>query len=90
VQFGEEQRKAAQDKLRSAKTDADRNKIYADYQKAIDDKRKELVQPLVDQTRAAIESVAKKRGLLLVIDRSNLIYGGTDVTSDVVAALKKG
>jgi len=90
VQFGEEQRKAAQDKLRSAKTDADRNKIYADYQKAIDDKRKELVQPLVDQTRSAIESVAKKRGLLLVIDRSNLIYGGTDVTSDVVAALKKG
>jgi outer membrane protein len=90
VQFGEDQRKAAQDKLRSAKTDADRNKIYADYQKSIDDKRKELVQPLVDQTRSAIESVAKKRGLLLVIDRSNLIYGGTDVTSDVVAALKKG
>ena len=90
VQFGDDQRKAAQAKLKSAKTDADRNKVYADYQKSIDDKRKQIVQPLVDQTRAAIESVAKKRGLLLVIDRSNLIYGGTDVTSDVVAALKKG
>lgn len=90
VQFGEDQRKAAQAKLKNAKTDADRNKIYADYQKAMDDKRKEVVQPLVDQTRSAIEGVAKKKGLLLVIDRSNLIYGGTDVTSDVVAALKKG
>lgn len=90
VSFGEAQRKAAQDKLRSAKTDADRNKIYADYQKAIDDKRTQIVTPLVDQTRAAIASVAQKRGLLLVIDRSDLIFGGTDVTADVVAALKKG
>ena len=90
VDFGEQQRKAAQDKLRNAKTDADRNKIYADYQKAIDDKRNEIVTPLVDQTRAAIASVAKQKGLLLVIDRSNLIFGGTDVTSDVIAALKKG
>ncbi|MGH7662266.1 MAG: OmpH family outer membrane protein [Vulcanimicrobiaceae bacterium] len=90
VQFGEDQRKSAQARLKGAKTDADRNKIYADYQKALDDKRKEIVQPLVDQTRTAIEGVAKKRGLLLVIDRSNLIYGGTDVTTDVVAALKKG
>lgn len=90
VDFGEQQRKAAQDKLRGAKTDADRNKIYADYQKAIDDKRNQIVTPLVDQTRSAIASVAKQKGLLLVIDRSNLIFGGTDVTSDVVAALKKG
>ena len=90
VDFGEQQRKAAQDKLRTAKTDADRNKIYADYQKAIDDKRNQIVTPLVDQTRSAIASVAKQKGLLLVIDRSNLIFGGTDVTSDVVAALKKG
>jgi len=89
VQFSEAQRKIAQDKLRSAKTAADRNKIYADYQKAIDDKRNQIVKPLVDQTRDAIASVAKKRGLVLVIDRSNLIFGGTDVTADVVAALKK-
>jgi outer membrane protein len=90
VDFGEAQRKAAQDKLKGAKSDADRNKIYADYQKAIDDKRNQIVTPLVDETRSAIASVAKKRGLVLVIDRSNLIFGGTDVTADVVSALKKG
>ncbi|MBV8074312.1 MAG: OmpH family outer membrane protein [Candidatus Eremiobacteraeota bacterium] len=89
VKFGEEQRKSAQDRLKSAKSNDDRNKIYADYQKAVDDKRDQIVKPLVDQTRAAIETVAKKKGLILVIDRQNLIFGGTDVTSDVVALLKK-
>jgi len=90
VKFGEDQRRSVADKLKGAKTDADRNKIYADYQKSIDDKRQQIVTPLVDQTRSAIEQVAKKKGLLLVIDRGNLIFGGTDVTPDVLAILKKG
>jgi len=89
VKFGEDERNSVQQKLKGAKTDADRNKIYTDYQKAIDDQRAKVVTPLVDQTRAAIAQVAKQKGLLLVIDRSNLIFGGTDVTSDVVAILKK-
>ena len=89
VKFGQDQRKTAQDKLRGAKTDADRNKIYTDYQKALDSEREQVVTPLVNKTRAAIEDVAKKKGLLLVIDRSSLIFGGTDVTPDVVAVLKK-
>ncbi|MGH7716507.1 MAG: OmpH family outer membrane protein, partial [Vulcanimicrobiaceae bacterium] len=89
VKFGEDQRRSVQDKLKGAKTDADRNKIMADYQKTIDDQRAKIVTPLVDQTRAAIEEVAKKKGLVLVIDRGNLIFGGTDVTPDVLAALKK-
>lgn len=89
VKFGEDQRRSVQDKLKAAKTDADRNKIMSDYQKTIDDQRAKIVTPLVDQTRAAIEGVAKKKGLVLVIDRSNLIFGGTDVTPDVLAALKK-
>ncbi|MBV8151593.1 MAG: OmpH family outer membrane protein [Candidatus Eremiobacteraeota bacterium] len=89
AKFADDQRKSAQDKLKGAKTDADRQKIYADYQKSIDAQRDKLVTPLVDKTRAAIASVARKRNLILVIDRSNLIFGGTDVTSDVVALLKK-
>ena len=90
IKFGEDERRSVQDKLKGAKTEADRNKIYADYQKAIDDRRQAIVTPLVNQTRTAIEQVAKKKGLLLVIDRSNLIFGGTDVTADVLAILKKG
>jgi outer membrane protein len=83
-----DQQTLAQAKLKSAKTDADRQAILKDYQAALADKQKAEITPLVDQTRSVIASVAKKRGLLLVIDRSNLIYGGTDITSDVTSALK--
>ncbi len=47
-----------------------------------------MLQPLVDQTDKAISSVAKSKGLLLVINGENRVYGGTDVTADVVKALQ--
>ncbi len=86
--FQADQQSQAQTKLKGAKTDADRQQVLKDYQASLADKQKQEIQPLVDQTRSTIADVAKKRGLLLVIDRSNLIYGGTDITSDVTSALK--
>jgi outer membrane protein len=82
------QMQLAQQKLKAAKTDADRQAVLKDYQAALADKQKQEIEPLVDKTRDAIADVAKKKGLLLVIDRSNLIYGGTDITSDVTSELK--
>jgi len=75
-------------KMKAAKTDAERQQILKDAQAALEGKKKDLIDPLVDQTRNAIASVAKSKGLLLVIDRSNLIYGGTDITTDVTSQLK--
>ena len=89
LKFQNDQQGQAQQKLRAAKTDADRQQVLKDLRKTIGDKQQQLISPLVDQTRDVIASVAKKRGLLLVIDRGNLIYGGTDITSDVTAALNK-
>jgi outer membrane protein len=85
--------KAAQDqataaKLKSAKTQADRDAILKDYQKTLTDRQNQSLKPLADQTRTAMADVAKKRGLTLVVDRANIIYGGTDITSDVTAAVK--
>ena len=83
-----QQQTQAQGKMKGAKNDADRQSILKDYQAAIADKNKQEIQPLVDRTRDVIGDVAKKKGLLLVIDRSNLIYGGTDITKDVTSALQ--
>ncbi len=88
VKFSNDVQAKAQQQLRSAKNDDDRRKIFADARKQIADKQAQVIQPLVDQTRAAIAGVAKKHGLILVIDRSNLIFGGLDITSDVTSALK--
>lgn len=88
VKFENDQESAVQQKLRGVRAAGDREQILKDMRKAITDKQKELITPLVDQTRDVIAGIAKKRGLLLVIDRADLIYGGTDITSDVAAALK--
>lgn len=86
--FQAAQQQAAQAKIKGAKTDADRQAVLKDYQAALADKNKQEIAPLVDKTRDVIADVAKRKRLLLVIDRSNLIYGGTDITSDVTSALK--
>ncbi len=88
LKFRNDQGRAAQEKLRGAKTDADRQAVLKSFQQAMADKQKVVIDPLVEQTRNAIAEIARKRGLILVIDKSNLVYGGTDITSDVTSALK--
>jgi outer membrane protein len=75
-------------KFKTAKTQADRDAIMKDYQKALNDKQTSTLKPMVDKTEAAMASVAQKRGLILVVDRGNVIYGGTDITADVTSAMK--
>ena len=65
-----------------------RQKIAASFQQQMQDERNKVLQPLIDQTDKAISSVARKRGLLLVINAESRVFGGTDVTDDVVKALQ--
>ena len=86
--FKQDQDKIAGDKLKGAKTDADRDAILKDYRKALDDKQNQTLKPMVDSTRNAISDVAKAKGLILVVDKGNIVYGGTDITKDVTDKLK--
>jgi outer membrane protein len=88
AKFRADQQQQTQAKLKAAKSDTERQQIIQAYQKTLADKQHQEIDPLVDQTRNVIAQVAKKRGLVLVIDKTNLIYGGTDITSDVTSALK--
>ena len=88
LKFKSDQDKTAGTKLKGAKTDADRDAILKDYRKTLDDKQNVTLKPMIDATRNAIGDVAKTKGLILVIDRGNIVYGGTDITSDVTAKLK--
>lgn len=88
VQFQNQLRSQLSQQVNS-KTPADqRQKILSQYQSQMTDERNKVLQPLVDQTDKAISSVAKGKGLLLVVNSENRVYGGTDVTADVVKALQ--
>jgi outer membrane protein len=86
--FKATQDQAAAAKFKAAKTQADRDAVMKDYQKTLTDKQNSTLKPLVDKTKDAMASVAQSKGLVLVIDRSNIIYGGTDITADVTSKLK--
>ncbi|HVS45927.1 MAG TPA: OmpH family outer membrane protein [Verrucomicrobiae bacterium] len=83
------QRDAYRGKYAQAKTDADRKAVADAYNKTVSDKQDALLKPLVDQTKSVTADAAKKKNLLLVIDRADVIYGGTDITKDVQDALSK-
>jgi len=89
TKFTATERDSLRSKYQAAKTDADRKAVADEYQKAVSDKQDQLLKPLVDQTKSVTADVAKKKNLLLVIDRGDVIYGGTDITKDVQDALSK-
>jgi outer membrane protein len=50
-------------------------------------RREELLGGLDKDIRGAVEQVAKDRGMTVVLDRTVVLYGGTDLTDAVVAKL---
>ena len=92
AQYDQQQRALYGPQVAAAQHDKDQTKaqsIYQQYQKAVDDKQNELLKPLVDQTKSATADAAKKKNLILVVDRADVLYGGTDITSDVQNELNK-
>lgn len=88
VSFKNAQDKLYAQKFKDAKTDADRDAVLKEYRKTLDDRQTTTLKPVIDATRGAIADVARAKGLILVVDRGNIVFGGTDITSDVTAKLK--
>jgi outer membrane protein len=89
VKFAAAQRQDAMKQMQGAKNNPQQQQqIFQSYQKLVSSQQDKTLKPLVDQTRTAIAKVAQQKSLILVIDRSDVIYGGTDITQDVQNALK--
>lgn len=87
--WANDQRTQALKQMQGAKNDQKKQQqIFQDYQKTLTAQQEKVLKPLVDQTRDAMAKVAAQKHLILVVDRSDVIYGGTDITSDVQNALK--
>ena len=88
-QFETTQRQVYSARMAQARSASDKQQLLTEYNKLISDKQDQLLKPLVDQTRSATSDVARKKNLLLVLDKADVIYGGTDITADVQNALTK-
>ena len=69
--------------------DADKSKLMKEYQEKLTAKEKELLDPVTKKVNDAIAAVGKRKGLVIVVDKSTVVYGGADVTADVTAEPKK-
>jgi Skp family chaperone for outer membrane proteins len=89
TKYATDQRAAYGAKISAATSDVDKQLLAAQFNKALQDKQDQLLKPLVDETKSATADVARKKGLILVVDRADVIQGGTDITSDVQSVLNK-
>ncbi|MDR7485865.1 MAG: OmpH family outer membrane protein [Armatimonadota bacterium] len=69
-------------------TPLQRQELDRQLQQQILEKRTELLSGLDREIRAAVETVAKQAGVTVVLDRSVVLYGGTDLTGAVIKQIK--
>jgi|GEM_PF-377401 len=70
------------------KSQDQQRQLIVQFNQQLQGEQKKDLQPVIDATQKAIADVARKKNLLLVIDAADRVYGGSDVTSDVVSELK--
>lgn len=67
--------------------DQEKQQYLTQLQQRLGLKEQEIFGPIIEKVNAAIKSVADAKGLAVVLDKSNVIYGGQDITADVVKKL---
>ncbi|MHB2018486.1 MAG: OmpH/Skp family outer membrane protein [Candidatus Xenobia bacterium] len=86
-QLGDElQRKLADKKLGAV----EKGQLQELYSEKFQAKREELYGPLQDKVNSVISQVAKDQGLSLVLDTHQVMWGGKNITTDVISKLVKG
>ncbi|MDQ7840209.1 MAG: OmpH family outer membrane protein [bacterium] len=65
-----------------------RQELDRQLQQQILERRNDLLGGLDKELRAAVETVAKQAGVTVVLDRSVVLYGGTDLTDAVIKVIK--
>lgn len=74
----------------SNKNSASINTLSDDYAQQVDKRRTELQDKVTADLLAAVAKVAQQKGLATVVDKVIVLYGGIDVTDDVIKALNGG
>ncbi|MBC8016541.1 MAG: OmpH family outer membrane protein [Sporomusaceae bacterium] len=61
----------------------EKQEYYAQIQERLSLKQEQLITPVIDKVNAAIKAVADAKGLSVVMDAGNVVYGGQDITTEV-------
>lgn len=87
----EEAAKQVQDEFSqkaSSMTPEQQQQFIEQKQKEMQDKQKELLDPIRTSIETQVQSVADSRGINVVLDKNNVLYGGQDITQEVLQKLQ--
>ena len=68
--------------------DRERQDLRAELQQRVGQKQQELLKAIADKIDAAVREVAAAKGLTIVVQKSAVVYGGADITDDVLKKLR--
>ena len=70
-------------------TDQEKADYYRQCQQRLAQRQNELMEPIIKSVDDTIKKVADTKGLSVVIEKAAVVYGGTDITQDVISKLTK-
>lgn len=68
--------------------DKEKQDYYVQLQQSLGVKQQSLLEPIMKKVEDAIKKVADKKGLSVVVEKNQVVYGGQDITADVVKNFK--
>ena len=68
-------------------SDQDKQALDRQLGQKMEQKRQELLKPIVDSINMTMKTVAAEKGLAMVVHKNSVALGGQDITADVLAKL---
>lgn len=63
--------------------------LYNEIQQNLQKKQSELMEPALKDIEASIKKVADKKGLVIVVEKNTVAFGGLDITDEVAKEMQK-
>lgn len=73
----------------SGMSDTEKESYSRQLQERLANKENELMEQLLKKVEDVVKQVADAKGLSIVVSKAAVVYGGTDITQDVISRLKK-
>ncbi len=70
--------------------DAEKQRYYKQLQERIGNKERELMDPVLKSIEMSIKKIADKKGLSVVVHKDTVVFGGVDITDEVIRAVQSG
>lgn len=72
------------DKASASLSKDEKVKLFQEYQTKLDAKKESMLAKAFEKVNQTISQVAKEQGLSMVFDKQVVLYGGKDITSEVL------